>query len=379
MYEWFDIAGQAPPSSLADALKRCVHPDDAARVERMARHHLRGDPAGFEIEFRTLRSEGSVRWIMLRADVGHGAGDGKRLFGIAMELTDRHLALGALHAASERAALIARSAGIGTWETGHAGGPARSDAQMFRLRGLEPSPVAMNRGERLALVHPDDRMRVRDSYADLSISPQLNSYEFRVRLPDRSYRWLASRSVALRDDQDTERRRVGVNRDITEARSAALARQQADLAERESRARSQFFSRMRHELRTPLNAVPGFTQLLQIEAQASWSNDSVGKLDHIRAATEHLLALIDDALAGTALADPTRLRQALLNLLTNAIKYNRSLGEVVIDSQVVGERVWLRVRDTGRGMRPEQLTHLFEPFNRLGVETEGIAGSGIAA
>ncbi len=425
MHELFDLAGQTPPRSLAEALKRCVHPDDAARVERMARNHLRGDPAGFEIEFRTLRNDGSVRWIMLRADVGHGAGDGdgKRLFGIAMDVTDRHLALEALHAASERSALIARSAGIGTWETGRAGSLDRWDAQMFRLRGLEPRPAAMNREERLALVHPDDRMRVLDSRSELSTEPQLNSYEFRVRQPDGSYRWLASRSAVLRDDQGTELGRVGVNWDITEAKNAALTRQQADLAERESRAKSQFLSRMSHELRTPLNAVLGFTQLLQLEAQTSWSNDSVGKLDHIRTAGEHLLALIDDVLdlssleagvlrldpqpvdmaamvastlpmaetlaakhrvrlrvgtlAGAALADPSRLRQVLLKLLTNAIKYNRPLGEVMIESEVVGEHVQLRVHDTGRGMRPEQLAHLFEPFNRLGIETEGIEGSGI--
>jgi len=423
MHELFDLAGQTPSRSLAEALALCVHPDDAERVERMARKHLRGNPAGFEIEFRTVRSDRSVRWIMLRADVGHGAGDGKRLFGIAMDVTDRHLALEALHAASERAALIARSAGIGTWETGHAGGPERWDEQMFRLHGLEPRPVAMSREERLAIVHADDRMRVLDSHSDLASSPQLNSCEFRVRLPDGSYRWLASRSAVLHDNHGTELRRVGVNWDITEAKSASLARQHADLAERESRAKSQFLSRMSHELRTPLNAVLGFAQLLQLEAQHSWSNDSVGKLDHIRAAGEHLLALIDDVLdlsslqagvlrlspqpvevaavvasvmsmaealaakhqvmlrigvlAGTALADPTRLRQVLLNLLTNAIKYNRPLGEVVIESQVVGEQVQLRVHDTGRGMRPEQLAHLFEPFNRLGIETEGIEGSGI--
>lgn len=423
MHELFDLAGHAPPRSLAEALQRCVHPDDAARVERMVRNHLRGDPAGFEIEFRTLRSGGDVRWIMLRADVGHGHGDGKRLFGIAMDVTDRHLALEALHAASERAALIARSAGIGTWESNGPDSPAIWDEQMFYLRGLEPRSTAPGREERLALLHPDDRGANLDSGHNFVVGGPLTAYEFRVRLPDGDYRWLASRSAVLRDDHGAALRRVGVNWDVTETKNASLARQQADLAERASRAKSQFLSRMSHELRTPLNAVLGFTQLLQLEAQASWSNDSAGRLDHIRAAGEHLLALIDDVLdlssleagvlrlepqpvalalvvastlpmatalaakhrvslrvgplAGTALADPIRLRQVLLNLLTNAIKYNRPLGEVVVDSQVVGEHVRLRVRDTGRGMRPEQLAHLFEPFNRLGIETEGIEGSGI--
>ena len=95
------------------------------------------------------------------------------------------------------------------------------------------------------------------------------AYEFRVRLPDGSYRWLASRSAAVLDDAGRPARRVGVNWDITESKNAELARQQAALAEREIQAKSQFLSRMSHELRTPLNAVLGFTQLLQIEARQS--------------------------------------------------------------------------------------------------------------
>jgi hypothetical protein len=423
MHELFDMVGEQPPASLEEALRRCIHPADAARIDGQVRDYLCGAPGAFEIEFRTLRRDGSVRWIMLRADIDRSLAQGRRLFGVAMDVTARHEALAALQAASERSALIARSAGIGTWETDPHGVPAIWDEQMFRLRGLEVGAMALNRDERLALVHPDDRARMLDSHENPSLGPRLTAYEFRVRLPDGSYRWLASRSAVLCDESGNPVRRVGVNWDITDAKSAEQARQQVVLAERESRAKSQFLSRMSHELRTPLNAVLGFTQLLQVEARHSPSSEQLGKLDHIRTAGEHLLALIDDvldlssleagalrlelqpvelgeavaralpmvealaakhqiglrtgSLKGIALADPTRLRQVLLNLLTNAIKYNRPLGEVVVDSHVLGGRVHLRVHDTGRGMRPDQLAHLFEPFNRLGIESEGIEGSGI--
>jgi len=83
------------------------------------------------------------------------------------------------------------------------------------------------------------------------------------------------------------------------------------------------------------------------------------------------------ALDGTVRADPTRLRQVLLNLLTNAIKYNRAGGQVIVDAAVDAGLVRLRVRDTGRGLRSEQIDQLFEPFNRLGAEGDGIQGSGI--
>ena len=119
----------------------------------------------------------------------------------------------------------------------------------------------------MALVHPDDSPIVLDALADAAAARQPTAYEFRIRLPDGSYRWLASRSARGARRRRPPARRVGVNWDITESKNAEMARQQAALAEREIQAKSQFLSRMSHELRTPLNAVLGFTQLLQIEAR----------------------------------------------------------------------------------------------------------------
>jgi CheY-like chemotaxis protein len=83
------------------------------------------------------------------------------------------------------------------------------------------------------------------------------------------------------------------------------------------------------------------------------------------------------ALDHTVMADATRLRQVLLNLLSNAVKYNRRDGQVHIEAVPHGAEVRLRVKDTGRGMSGQQLRHLFEPFNRLGVDGEAIEGTGI--
>ena len=424
MYELFDMVGASHPPTLDEWLVHCVHPDDHARVANATRLYLRGAQGALESEFRIRRRDGTTRWMVLRADIDRSEPEALRVFGIAMDVTDRHEAQATLHAISERAALIARHAGIGTWETDAAGGPALWDEQMFRLRGLEPRPHAPTRAERLALVHADDRHATVDSHAGFDIETAPTAYEFRVRLPDGSHRWLASRAAALRDASGKVLGRVGVNWDVTEAKNAELARQQALLAERASQAKSQFLSRMSHELRTPLNAVLGFTQLLQLEAQqASPDTSRAERLEHIRAAGEHLLTLIDDVLDlsslqagtleldlqvvtiaaavaqalpivaelacthrvavhcgtldGTVRADPTRLRQVLLNLLTNAIKYNRAGGQVIVDAAVDAALVRLRVRDTGRGLRPEQVAQLFEPFNRLGAEADGIQGSGI--
>ena len=425
MYELFDMVGEARPPVLGAWLQRCVHPDDTDRVKRAIKTYMVAGLGDFEIEFRTRHRNGGTRWMVLRSSIERGAGDTHRLFGIAMDVTARHEATAALHAASERAALIARSAGIGTWEIPDDHTLTLWDDQMFLLRGLAPRSVALDREERLALVHPDDLDRVIDSAAGPAVDSPVSAYEFRVRHPDGSYRWLASRSALLKGAHGHPAKRVGVNWDITENKSAELARQQAALAERSSQAKSQFLSRVSHELRTPLNAVLGFTQLLQRDARQAEVPGQLDKLGHIRAAGEHLLTLINDVLdlssleagtlrldlqpvalavtvrealplvqqlaaehgvslhtgplAGTAHTDPTRLRQVLLNLLTNAIKYNRPGGEVVVEARLDGPpgRVVLRVRDNGRGMSADQLAHLFEPFNRLGVDVEGISGSGI--
>ncbi len=423
MFELFDREPTSRAPSLAEWIATCVHPSERTRVGTLARDFLRRGEGPFEVEFRTIRRDGTSRWIVIRADLDRMRTDRRRLLGVALDVTEHHEALSALRHASERAALITRHAGIGTWEADLGGAGERWDEQMFHLRGLAPASTAPTREERMALVHPKDLHRVLDSRDDDVMANLPGAYEFRVRLPDGSYRWLASRSAVVRDDRGIALRRVGVNWDITESKSAEIARQQAALAEREIQAKSQFLSRMSHELRTPLNAVLGFTQLLQIEARQAKADNQGIKLGHIRSAGEHLLALINDVLdlsslesgelklqlqpvdlaaliaqtvplveplaaqhevairagesAGIALADPKRMRQVLINLLSNAIKYNRRGGQVLIETRLEPGRVVLIVRDTGRGLTPDQLTHLFEPFNRLGIESEGIEGTGI--
>jgi len=94
-------------------------------------------------------------------------------------------------------------------------------------------------------------------------------------------------------------------------------------------------------------------------------------------AQAHGVTLQLGALNGWALADPVRLRQVLLNLVSNAIKYNHRGGRVTVDTELQDGWLLLRVQDTGRGLSEDQLSHLFEPFNRLGADHEGIAGTGI--
>jgi signal transduction histidine kinase len=198
-----------------------------------------------------------------------------------------------------------------------------------------------------------------------------------------------------------------------------------DTAEKANRAKSEFISSMSHELRTPLNAILGFGQLLAATSIELPPGKKAEFTQHILKAGTHLLSLINEILdlakiesanlmlslepvvlsdvlqechtmlgpaaeqrglhmlfptelTGCVVADRTRLKQVLLNLLSNAIKYNRENGAVIVECRLTEhDTVRLSVRDTGAGLRPDQVGALFQPFNRLGQETGTVEGSGI--
>jgi CheY-like chemotaxis protein len=183
---------------------------------------------------------------------------------------------------------------------------------------------------------------------------------------------------------------------------------------------------MSHEMRTPLNAVIGFTQLLLSRQGPPDAEEVRDYAEHVLRAGEHLLAMTNDVLdlqhveegrvdletvdvpldsivaqviellAPSALergvgfdnhvaagvevrADERRLRQVLLNIASNAVKYNRPAGVVrwSVDPESSPGRVRLSVEDTGSGLKPAQLGRLFQPFERLGKETSTIEGTGL--
>ena len=212
-------------------------------------------------------------------------------------------------------------------------------------------------------------------------------------------------------------------RDVSERkRNEVELRRLAVEAERANAAKSEFLSRMSHELRTPLNAILGFSQLLQL---GELDDEQAESVQHIRNAGRHLLSLINEVLdiaqvesgrlslslepVGVAdvveeavrlsapgdadhgvhlrvvaperpvyaLSDQQRLVQVLINLVRNAVKYNRAGGEVLVTWATVGDRVRIEISDEGPGVPVAEVERIFSPFER-GADTAGsVEGTGL--
>jgi signal transduction histidine kinase len=199
------------------------------------------------------------------------------------------------------------------------------------------------------------------------------------------------------------------------------------LAESSNKAKSEFLARMSHELRTPMNAILGFTQLMKMDKMNPLADYQYENLGMVSSAGEHLLSLINEVLdlskiesdsfdltlsticivplvdeivsmsiplaakKGIKISyleippeniyseiDPIRFKQVVLNLISNAIKYNKPDGQITISFEMIANgKVRIGVRDTGPGIPDDKKPLLFKPFERFDINSETIEGTGI--
>ncbi len=423
------ILGHRREALLGRHFSEITHPDDLATNTALLEQLRIGLLPSLRLDKRYIRADGTAVWCAIHvALIRDTAGRPTALLAvindiserkrIEAELRERNDVLAGLSAHMPSALFIYK-----VDQQGHRSLPYLSESMstMFEL----DLPTLRQDATLLAQrIHPDDvhRLGAEADESHRTLAPI--QQEYRVLLPSRGLRWVAARSMPHRMP-DGSTQWYGVMTDITEQKLYQEALVNAQAADRANQAKSDFLSRMSHELRTPLNAVIGFAQLLRMDTQRALDEEQRRRVGLIEEAGAHLQAVINDvldlsrievgslplsieslnlrALTDEALnmveesahaaavrllpievagdlyvrGDRVRLRQVLVNLLSNAIKYNRQGGTVQIKARLQGAEVHIDVTDNGIGMSEEQQQHLFEPFNRLGVESSGVDGTGI--
>ena len=413
-----------------DEVFQLVHPDDAERQQRHAEAFARADDPGIDV--RILRPDGSVRHVNTRsrAEVGPG-GEVLARYGIMTDTTEVRLAEAQARTTEQRYRFLADNAPDMITRTTLQGDILYISPSSVRVFGYTPEEMRQQNAQEM--VHPEDFPRVMQGIFRLIEEKSQRLPEpvrYRARNKDGQWIWVETNPTLVFDEHGEPVEFIDIVRNVTQTKQfeAELdeARRRAEAA---AAAKSAFLANMSHELRTPLTSIIGFSRL--IGEQQDLPGETGHYTKRIRDASEALLAIINDVLdfsklevgqvdlesqplslsrlvedtaglltiqaesKGVALktlmdpaapanilGDVARLRQVLLNFLSNAIKFTEQ-GSVTVstayDPDV--ERLRVSVTDTGAGISSEAVGKLFERFSQAEVSinrTHGGTGLGLA-
>lgn len=426
----FERLGYAPGElpRTQTAWSTLIHPDDRARHDETYAAYRRGESPMWECVYRIRARDG--RWCHLeergRFVAWHDDGRPRRMLGTQSDVSERErLRAQAGQAARQLEALAREAPGVlfqfRREPDGRSWFPYAS-ARCEAVTGLPPAALRADAAAMLVAMDRDDRTPMLASIAESARTLAPWRLQFPLRRGDA--RIVLRGTASPRREADGATLWHGYFEDATELVALELAQQEKLAAEAASRAKTSFLTRISHELRTPLNAVLGFTQLMETDPADPPSEGQRQRLQLVRESGRHLLAMISDLLdltraesgqfalqlspvalaplvreceamlqpsveaAGVALSadadtslvvrgDADRLRQVLLNLLDNAVKYNRRGGHVRLSARADAGEALLEVRDDGIGIAADELPLLFDPFWRSPAARRAGEGSGI--
>ncbi|MGB8856611.1 MAG: PAS domain S-box protein, partial [Burkholderiales bacterium] len=435
---WNKITGQTEEQKRGWGWLDAIHPNDREPTIKRWKYSLETQTV-HENEFRVRTAAGEYRWFSIRAvPIFNANGEVREWVGANTDIHDRKQGVDELENSRQRLRLAMDAAGLTYVEVDLISGGIRTAENFSAVMGFttpaeEQVEGAFGADLLLDHVDPADRDRVAKALEQFVTGKSSGTVEYRVRGDDNITRCIETNWSVEREVNGQRQKSFATNLDITERKKTeeVVLRNNNDLklakaaAEKANLAKSDFLSNMSHELRTPLGAILGFAQLIETSEPPPTATQK-RSVDQILQAGWYLLDLINEildlsvvesgrltismepvSLANVMLecrdmidpqamtrgisvtfssldvphwvqADPTRLKQVLINLLSNAIKYNKVSGTVDVDCKLVApQTVRVFVRDTGFGLNEEQLSQLFQPFNRLGRQTGKEEGAGI--
>lgn len=414
-----------------EKLIQYIHPDDRHMMREATLEHLRtGKP--LSTCYRVRASDGRYVWTQVRADsIRDEKGWARYISGVNFDISELKDVEAALRESEARQVRILQAANDGIWEWYAGSGGFHFSARCWELLGYDEQDDVVTQGEnRLRVwrshIYPEDLPKFDRALNDHVEGKGMFDIEYRIHSKQGDLRWIRARGRIDLDEQGKPFRMSGTNMDITDIKRAEERVLQAkETAEKANRAKSEFLSSMSHELRTPLNAILGYAQLFEYDGNLT--EVQLDNLREIRSAGEHLLQLINDVLdlakiesgkmtvslepvlvsrvvaecftliqpqadargvrlystfnnleSTYVVADNVRLKQALVNLLSNGVKYNKIGGELELYmKQLDKQQLRIGVRDTGQGIAANRQSEVFQPFNRLSAENSKIEGSGV--
>jgi len=404
------------------------HPDDRHLHEEMI-ERIKTQNVPFLIEARTMQTDGSYRWTLAHGRLVRDAAGPRRVRGVIQDIDARKQAELRVREAEARLERIARGTNDGMLELDLITKKMWVSPRLAQMLGTTQEQLAAAPNLLTSLTHPEDATSLRKAIDQHIHDGAVFDVEFRQRTMAGDWRWYRVRGQCERDAQGVPVKLSGSQQDITERRQYQQALIEAtEAASAASRAKSEFLANMSHEIRTPMNGVLGMTDMLLetplnaaqreyaetvrksgaalltiINDILDFSKVEAGKLDlelldvdlrdtiedvarllSIQAHVKHLevAVTIDPIVPDLVNADAGRLRQVLLNLGGNAVKFTPK-GKVAIDVKVIGRdaqgmTIRCEVRDTGIGIPDDRVSALFKPFSQVDTSnTRKFGGTGL--
>jgi len=432
-HELLGVPADAPFDDF-DTYLIAVHPDDRAHVTRAFVDTTPENPV-YHCEYRVMLADGGIRWITETATVARdAAGEICRITGAIIDVSHLKRTEAALDSTEKRLARTMRATRDGVWEIDVVTNQTWLGPRFEEILGYANGELARTRAALHELVHPDDRERVASVVDNHLYRDTPCDVETRIRHKSGHYEWVRLRAQAEREASGKPIWIAGSMQVITDrklaeqaALDAKVAAEAAKLsAETANRAKSSFLANVSHEIRTPLNGVIGMSQIL---AETNLDDTQREHVAIIRSSARALLSLINDVLdlstieagrlelervkldlrdviydtvsvmalqaaaKGVELVvdihdipvltrgDPGRLRQILLNLVGNAIKFTHQ-GYISLTANLVrandAPMLRLEVTDTGIGIPAEHADRLFKNFSQLdSSSTRQYGGTGL--